>query len=153
MVLHLDPYPFGVHAVRLSGIDRDGVPDADRATPDDLAIDPEGDGIGRLDVPPVGTEDLQRLQIDLARLRMPVGDHAAPDVPVAAEHRLSDPDALTDPSVLLVGADAIEFDQHPEAPGVDARSLRLLGQPLQRATGDQRDGSLGPAVDRPVCAG
>jgi len=60
-----------------------------------------------------------------------------PISPLKTTRRLADPHLDTHPPILLVGFDAVDLKQHPEAPPVDLiRDTCLLAQPLpaMRAT-------------------
>ena len=65
--------------------DLDTIPDADRARHNNLAVDPERQRLGRVHVAAVAAENLERLQVDLAGLRVPARDQAATDVPVETD--------------------------------------------------------------------
>src|SRR5579862_1265748 len=142
---------------RLSRIDvvRLGNPDpaanritqTNRPRPKDLSVDAEGDRLRRVEVPTVAAEDLERVQVDVARLRVAARDHTATHVSPRAQDRLPNLQDVANPAILLVGGDAIDLDQHPEAARVDARLLGPLGQPLQGGTRDESDRTLSSAVD------
>ncbi len=57
---------------------------------------------------------------------------------------LAERDPAADPGVLLVGAPALELDEHPEAAGIDVAGAEDAGERLDRAVRDER-GRMGDA--------
>src|ERR1035437_5737229 len=94
----------------------DRVPDADSPRLDHLAIDPERQRLGRLEL----AAGIAR-EVDLAAVWIAGGDQAPPDVAVEGDPRRAHGDPAPDPVILGVGGDAVDLDQHPKPAHVDAR--------------------------------
>ena len=109
------------------------IADADAPGDGHVAVDAERQRLGHA-LPPVAGEELERVEVGDAVVRVARGHDAAADVAVQRDdHRIADRNAVSEPRVLLVRLDPVDLEQHPEAAPVD----RLVGsglraQPLER---------------------
>src|SRR5947209_14197860 len=108
------------------------ISDSDDPGLDHVSVDAEWQRLAGLDSASVVPEDLERGGVDLARLGVAAGDQASSDVPGRPHARLAGSDLPADPGVLRVRVDAVDLDQHPEAPGVDVAQRALIGEPAKR---------------------
>src|SRR5581483_10860690 len=82
---------------------------------------------------------------ELARVGIPGRDRAAADVALRLHDRLPHRDLAPDPLVLLVRTDAVDLEQHAEAPPVDGPGLAgLFAHALEGRARDER----GPAAEQ-----
>jgi hypothetical protein len=80
---------------------------------------------------PIALQQLERVEVARAGVRIPRRDHAAFDALDDPYDRCSDPNGPIEPVVLLVLPAAVDVEQHAEPARIDAH-LRLGLDPLER---------------------
>jgi hypothetical protein len=112
--------------------DTNPVADADPSWRDDIAVDAERQRLG-VALPAVARERAERVDVGDTGVRILGGDDAAADVSADADLSLAELHAAADPPVLLVRADAVDLEEHPEAAAVERFGFATeLGKPLER---------------------
>ena len=81
---------------------------------------------------------MERVEVAAAGLGAGRRDRAAGDLLERPHHRVTEPDLAADPLVLLVGPDAVDVDEHPEAPPVHRLDPRLPRELRERRLREDR---------------
>src|SRR3990172_3577225 len=103
--------------------------------------------------PPVALDHLQGGEVAQSSVGVLGGDHAAGYLGLDEEHRVAHTDPAAVPRVLLVGADPIHLERHPEASRVKGGLAPAPPpEPVDRGERDEGDRPAVVAVAGPVHA-